>query len=82
MATPAQAPITVDSLMAAAFDRPREPRSSAYCCGVRTLLAHRIDGTAPALPFEIGTAEADAFFAGEDEGRLILARAREAEQVV
>lgn len=81
MTTPKQKTISVDGLMTAAFARPREPRSSAYCCGVRTLLAHRIDGASLALPFEIGTAEADAFFAGEDEGRLILARVREAEQV-
>lgn len=81
MTTAKQKTITVDGLMAAAFDRPREPRSSAYCVGVRTLLARRIDGASLALPFEIGTAEADAFFAGEDEGRLILARVREAEQV-
>ena len=81
MTTAKQKIITVDGLMAAAFDQPREPRSSAYCCGVRTILAHRIDGASLALPFEIGTAEADAFFAGEDEGRLILARVREAEQV-
>ena len=81
MATSTQPPITVDGLMAAAFDRPREPRSSAYCCGVRTLLAHRIEGVSLAFPFEIGTPEADAFFAGEDEARLILARITEAEQV-
>lgn len=81
MTTAKQKTITVDGLMAAAFDRPREPRSSAYCVGVRTFLAQRIEGAPVALPFEPGTAEADAFFAGEDEGRLILARAGEAEQV-
>lgn len=89
MANPANTTLTVDGLMAAAFNRPRQPRSSAYCVGVRTFLAQRIEGAPVALPFEPGTAEADAFFAaeadaffaGEDEGRLILARAWEAEQV-
>ena len=81
MANPANTSLTVDGLMAAAFNRPRQPRSSAYCLGVRTFLAQRIEGAPVALPFEPGTAEADAFFAGADEGRLILARAWEAEQV-
>ena len=69
--------ITLDGLMAAAFDRPREPRSDAYKAGVRAKLSHAFDNVTIAMPYAPGTAEADAFFAGEDEGRAIFARTRE-----
>jgi len=72
---------TVDGLMAAAFDRPREPRSAAYKAGVRAALVRSFDCVIRPVPYEMGTAEADAFFAGENEGRQIIARTWEAEQV-
>ena len=74
-------PLTVDGLMAAAFDRPREPRSDAYKAGVRAKLSHAFDNVKTAIPYDLGTAEADAFFAGEDEGRAIFARSWQEVQI-
>lgn len=73
--------ITVDGLMAAAFNRPRDPRSDAYKQGVHAGLVRIIERIALPLPYSAGTAEADAFFAGEEEARLIVARTWEQEQV-
>lgn len=81
MANPINATLTVDGLMAAAFNRPREARSNAYKAGVRASLTRSFDYITRPLPFKTGTAEADAFFAGEDEGRLIIARIWQAEQI-
>ena len=81
MAIPDQKTLTVARLMAAAFDRPREPRSDAYKAGVRAALVRSFDCITRPVPYNIGTAEADAFFAGETEGRQIIARAWETEQV-
>jgi len=61
----------IERLMKAAFDRPRDPRSDAYKLGVRELLANRVLGAPFRCPYKQGTAEADAFYAGSDEGRLI-----------
>lgn len=81
MATFNKTLLTADSLMAAAFDRPREHRSDAYKAGVRAALVRSFDCINRPAPYNIGTAEADAFFAGETEGRQIIARAWETEQV-
>ena len=81
MANPKATAITVDSLMAAAFDRPREPRSNAYKAGVRAKLSHVFDNVTTAMPYAPGTAEADAFFAGEEEGCVIFARTWEQAQI-
>jgi len=61
----------VDDLMRTAFDLPRTPRSEAYKLGANWLLNFRILGLRPPCPFEPSTAEADAFFAGRDEGNAI-----------
>lgn len=81
MATFNKTLLTADSLMAAAFDRPREPRSAAYKAGVRAKLSHVFDNVTTAMPYAPGTAEADAFFAGEEEGRVIFARTWEQAQI-
>ena len=73
MANPA-ATSTVGSLLVAAFDRPRDPRSAAYIAGVRAHLEYAINDKKTALPYKLGSAEADAFFAGADEGRAIVMR--------
>lgn len=73
--------LTVDGLMAAAFNRPRDPRSDAYKQGVLDGLTRILNGTVNPMPYKSGTAESDAYFAGEDEARLIVARAWEQEQV-
>lgn len=64
---------TAQQLFDAAFAPKihRDPRSDAYKIGVMAGLRFRIDSVKPALPYEIGTAEADAWFAGTDEGRRI-----------
>jgi hypothetical protein len=61
----------VENLMLAAFNRVRDPRSEAYKLGARELLKHRAIGVKFRCPYTLGTAEADAFFAGSDEGRMI-----------
>lgn len=63
------------------LNRPRDPRSDAYKRGVHAALTRYVELVTPPLPFDAGTAEADAFFAGEEEGRLIIARTWEQEQV-
>lgn len=72
---------TVDSLMADAFNRSRDPRSDAYKAGTHAALTRTIENIKTPLPYELGTAEADAFFAGEAEGRTIFMSAWEQEQI-
>ena len=60
MANSDQAPLTVDGLMAAAFNRPRDPRSDAYKQGVRDGLTRILNGTVNPMPYKSGTAESDA----------------------
>jgi hypothetical protein len=61
----------VDRVVAAAFDRPRNPRSVEYREGVRALLMHRATGGRLLCHFTVGTAQADAFFAGVEEGKAL-----------
>ena len=61
----------VERLVHAAFSKPRDPRSDAYKLGVSELLTNRVLGVPFRCPYKIGTAEADAFFAGGDEGQMI-----------
>ena len=63
--------LTVDSLMKAAFFNGRAPRSSAYKAGTRMALEHRIERKDIEVPYTPGTADADAYFAGIEEGKLI-----------
>lgn len=62
---------TVGQLMADAFDRPRTLRSDAYKRGVRAVLEKRLNAAAFSIPYQPGTAEFDAFGAGNDEGNFI-----------
>ncbi len=67
---------TIDQLMKEAFDRPRDARSPAYKLGMRETLAlypAKRDNPAAELrcPFQAGTADFDAFFAGADEGHHV-----------
>lgn len=59
-------------LYTAAFAGPRDSRSRAYCRGVMMALRYRT-GESPRLrcPYELGTAEADAWFSGTQEGHAI-----------
>lgn len=63
--------ISVDELIKEAFDRMRTPRSPEYQAGVRAALAWKIEGIHIVNIYHIGTAQADAFFAGLDEGYQI-----------
>ena len=56
----------VNDLMLLAFEKVRNPRSDAYKLGARELLTHHASGVQLRFPFEMGTAEADAFYAGAD----------------
>lgn len=62
----------INRLIAAAFDVPRDPRSAAYRDGARSLLLFKLVDKALKNPFEAGTAHADAWWAGKDEGMSIL----------
>ena len=81
MTTAKQKTITVDGLMAAAFDRPRDPRSDAYKAGARAHLTRVIENKTIAVPYPSGTAERDAFYAGENEGKAIYRQAWEKAQL-
>lgn len=72
----APATASVDQLMAAAFAGPRSPRSPEYRAGARAALAYRIEGTPIQRPYAAGTAQDDAFDAGQAEGPAIWRRAK------
>lgn len=63
----------VEDLMREAWAQPRTARSSAYKAGTYDLLCYQLGREDDCLnPYRLGTAEADAFWAGVDEGWLIL----------
>jgi hypothetical protein len=62
---------TISGLIDAAFAGPRDPRSPEYKAGMRAVLENRLHGRPIHCPFTLGTAAADAFFAGFAEGRAI-----------
>lgn len=66
-----KAPSLVDQLFDAAFNIARDPRSTEYKAGVRAVLNYRVAGTRIRSPHPMGTAQADAFYAGVDEGHRI-----------
>ena len=63
---------TARELFDAAFETYRDLRSAAYREGALAALRYRL-GEAEHLrqPHQLGTAEADAWFAGSDEGNCI-----------
>ena len=66
-----QAVRLVDEIVRLAFGAPRMPRSEAYQAGVRDQLRARALGRQMLCPYPQGTAEADAWFAGMDEGNAL-----------
>ncbi len=71
---------TLESIMRAAFDCPRDPRSPAYRLGCETAIRRRLAGetaklSSVDLPFRPGTAECDAWHAGYAEGRHLVEQA-------
>jgi hypothetical protein len=69
--------MSVDNIMTAAFFNGRAPRSAEYKAGTRMALEHRIERKDIVPPYETGTAAADAFFAGIEEGKLLYRVAME-----
>lgn len=63
--------LTVERLYSAAFNNGRTPRSSEYKAGVLMALEHRIEHHDIEQPYRVGTAAADAYFAGIEEGKAI-----------
>lgn len=74
----ASIPRLADQLLDAAFSVPRDPRSSQYKAGARAALAFRTEGAAIPQPYPAGSAKADAFSAGIEEGHAIWRRAQAA----
>lgn len=61
---------TAQQVFDKAFKPGRAPRSEAYKQGVMVCLRVRLDGVQhTACPYNEGTAESDAYFAGINEGR-------------
>ncbi len=55
------------------FSVPRDPRSDEYKIGVMAILILKLDGgERRRCPYELGTCQADAWFAGTDEGHAIV----------
>ncbi|WP_317205452.1 hypothetical protein [Janthinobacterium sp.] len=67
--------LVVENLMREAFHGARALRSEEYRMGARATLECFVEHRPAHCPFTFGTAEADAFFSGEDEGRDIWLRA-------
>jgi hypothetical protein len=51
-----------------AFQKPRDPRSVQYQKGAFECLYARATGTHANCPYRFGSVEADAWYAGNDEG--------------
>ncbi len=65
-----------------AFHALRMPRSQAYREGVMAALRYRTGETdqMACCPYAVGTAEADAWFAGIDEGHALYRKRKEGRQ--
>ena len=59
------------ALFNAAFSRQRDPRSREYKNGVLAALRFRVNDEPIKCPYLPGTATADAYYAGTDEGHRI-----------
>ena len=60
------------SMMAEAFFKARHPRSDEYRNGARDLLLLKLVEKPLKNPFTPGTAQADAWWAGVEEGKTIM----------
>lgn len=69
--------LQVDRLMALAFYSSRTPRSAEYRAGCRAALEFRILGRIMRPEHSTGSCEADAWFAGAEEGHAIWRSVRE-----
>lgn len=71
---------TVMEIYDEAFDVPRDPRSHEYKQGVIAALSFRITGQKIPRPYALETAQADAFYAGIDEGHHLWRKACDEEK--
>jgi len=71
-------PLQVERLMALAFFPGRAPRSAEYRQGCQAALEYRVIGRRMHAPYPAGCCEADAWFAGAEEGHAIWRRKCEA----
>lgn len=62
----------LNRMMAWAFHEARDPRSAEYCTGVRDMLLYKLVDKQLRNPWLLGTAHADAWFAGVEEGKAVL----------
>jgi len=74
--------LSVDAIMAERFSGEKypgaTPRSEEYKAGVRAALEYRINNRPqPPMPYPVGTAQADAYFAGQDYGHWLWRRLQE-----
>ena len=67
---------SIDDLIEVAASRPRDPRSAEYWAGARAVLSYRINRTPIRRLYAAGTAQDDAFDAGQVEGHAIWRRAQ------
>jgi hypothetical protein len=71
---------TADQLLAQAFQQPRDPRSPEYRADVLAALRLRLGDSAHVVcPYGLGTAQADAWFSGTDEGHALGRAHRDAQ---
>jgi hypothetical protein len=70
---------TANELFKQAFNCPRDPRSQAYKAGVLAALHFKFDGVDVVSPYQAGTTESDAFYAGTEEGFQAYRRWQERE---
>lgn len=62
-----------NEIFTAAFDKPRDKRSNEYKLGASDTLKFRCGEIhSVRCPYEIGTAQADAYFAGCAEGHQLF----------
>lgn len=64
----------IDAMMAATFHAECDPRIEEYKAGVRAHLMMRLTKNQISFPYELGTASADAYFAGIDDGFVVWER--------
>jgi len=75
MSTAANQMKTVDQLLEAAFNVPRDPRSPEYKDGARATLDFRVNAVRIPHPYASGSAADDAYHAGIQEGHVIWRKA-------
>lgn len=70
MATKACTTADIEMIMDSVFHPIREARSSEYVAGCEAALRRRLMGATPQCPFDSGTCQADAWYAGVREGHV------------